>query len=127
MGRRRQEVGLFGFRLHNDSGRYYRRSLVPSRRTERALPASWLRRVFPRRGPSACCLACGAQRARAIYRGAELAVWVEKIRPMTSERWRQAFLDEACGGGEELRRQVQSLLDTGSSENIVDHPVWEAW
>jgi eukaryotic-like serine/threonine-protein kinase len=62
---------------------------------------------------------------------------------MTSERWlqvealyhlasekepstRSMFLDEACGGNEELRRQVQSLLDTGSRENIVDHPVWEA-
>jgi eukaryotic-like serine/threonine-protein kinase len=62
---------------------------------------------------------------------------------MTSERWRQvealyhsaserdpsqrsAFLDEVCGGDEELRRQVESLLDTGSSEHIIDHPVWEA-
>src|SRR5277367_7125810 len=62
---------------------------------------------------------------------------------MTSERWRQvealyhsasekepsgrsAFLDEACRGDKELRRQVESLLDTGSRENIIDHPVWEA-
>jgi eukaryotic-like serine/threonine-protein kinase len=62
---------------------------------------------------------------------------------MTSERWRQvealyysaseldpsqrsAFLDGACRGDEELRRQVESLLDTGSSEHIIDHPAWEA-
>jgi len=29
---------------------------------------------------------------------------------MTSERWRQAFLDEAYGGDEQLRHRVQSLL-----------------
>jgi serine/threonine protein kinase len=62
---------------------------------------------------------------------------------MTSERWRQvealyhsaserepsrrsAFLDEACRGDEELRRQVESLLESGSRENIIDQPVWEA-
>ena len=62
---------------------------------------------------------------------------------MTSERWRQvealyhsasereqslrsAFLNEACRGDEELRHQVESLLDTGSRENIIDHPVWWA-
>jgi serine/threonine protein kinase len=45
---------------------------------------------------------------------------------MTSERWRQAFLDEACVGGQEVRRQAQGLLDTGSRESTLDHPVWEA-
>jgi hypothetical protein len=60
---------------------------------------------------------------------------------MTPERWRQvetlghsasgrepsgprAFLDEACRSDAELRHQVESLLDTGSRENIIDRPVW---
>ncbi len=62
---------------------------------------------------------------------------------MTSERWRQveelyhsaterepsgrsAFLDEACHGDEELRREVESLLEQeNSAEILLDWPVWE--
>jgi eukaryotic-like serine/threonine-protein kinase len=62
---------------------------------------------------------------------------------MTSERWRQveavyhsaaerelsgrsAFLDEACGGDEELRREVESLLAQETSAGILlERPVWE--
>jgi hypothetical protein len=31
------------------------------------------------------------------------------------ESRRRAFLDEACGGGEELRREVESLLGASAS------------
>jgi eukaryotic-like serine/threonine-protein kinase len=54
---------------------------------------------------------------------------IEKLYQAASERepsHRSAFLDEACHGDEELRHQVESLLQTGSRENIIDHPVWEA-
>jgi serine/threonine protein kinase/tetratricopeptide (TPR) repeat protein len=62
---------------------------------------------------------------------------------MTSERWRQvealyhaasekepsqrsAFLDEACQGDEELRREVKSLLAQNSSPAaLLERPVWE--
>jgi len=60
---------------------------------------------------------------------------------MHPERWRQidevynsalerraeersAFLDEACGGDEELRREVESLL--AQEGTLLEHPVWEA-
>jgi Tol biopolymer transport system component/predicted Ser/Thr protein kinase len=63
---------------------------------------------------------------------------------MSSERWRrieelyhsalerapnrrEAFLAEACGDDDELRREVGSLLRRGESPDaLVDRPVWEA-
>ena len=63
---------------------------------------------------------------------------------MSPERWRRieevyhsaqeqapdqraAFLAEACGGDDELRREVESLLRHGDSpEALVDRPAWEA-
>jgi serine/threonine protein kinase/Flp pilus assembly protein TadD len=62
---------------------------------------------------------------------------------MNAERWRQvealyhsaqkwrlgersAFLAEACGGDEELRREVESLLAQDSSSGILESPAWEA-
>jgi len=62
---------------------------------------------------------------------------------MTSQRWRQveavyhsaadrglgersAFLDEACRGDEELRREVESLLAQENSPGVLlERPVWE--
>ena len=63
---------------------------------------------------------------------------------MSPERWRRiedvyhsalerapdqraAFLAKACGGDDELRREVESLLRQGDSpEALVDRPAWEA-
>ena len=58
---------------------------------------------------------------------------------MTPERWREveqvyqstmdreprlraAFLSEACSGDEELRREVDSLLELNNSAVLVDEP-----
>jgi len=40
--------------------------------------------------------------------GHEVAVFTEAIK--VSRRQRAAFLDQACGGDQELRRKVESLL-----------------
>src|SRR5271170_4474176 len=62
---------------------------------------------------------------------------------MTSERWRQvealyhsaserepsgrtAFLNEACNGDEELRREVESLLAQENSGNLLERPARDA-
>src|ERR1051325_11184774 len=62
---------------------------------------------------------------------------------MTPERWREvervyqsavdreprlraAFLAEACGGDEALRREVDSLLALNQSPVLVDEPAWQA-
>ena len=62
---------------------------------------------------------------------------------MTPERWREveqvyqstmdreprlraAFLAEACGNDEELRREVDSLLELNQSTVLVDEPAWQA-
>jgi len=62
---------------------------------------------------------------------------------MTPERWREveqvyqstmdreprlraAFLAEACGNDEELRREVDSLLELNQSPVLVDEPAWQA-
>ena len=62
---------------------------------------------------------------------------------MTPERWREveqvyqstmdreprlraAFLAEACGNDEELRREVDSLLELNHSPALVDEPAWQA-
>src|SRR5215213_2327358 len=41
-------------------------------------------------------------------------------------RLRAAFLFEACGGDEELRREVGSLLELNHSPVLVDQPAWHA-
>jgi eukaryotic-like serine/threonine-protein kinase len=68
------------------------------------------------------------------------AKWKE--RPLTPERWEQirelferaldsgdrdALLAEACRGDEELRREVESLLDrhSDSGDPVLDRPAWE--
>src|SRR5688572_12809353 len=62
---------------------------------------------------------------------------------MTPERWRQveeiyqssldrepgvrgAYLTEACSGDEELRREVESLLELDDTSVLVDQPAWQA-
>src|SRR6478735_9111630 len=62
---------------------------------------------------------------------------------MTPERWREveqvyqstmdreprlraAFLSEACGNDEELRREVDSLLELNHSPVLVDEPAWQS-
>ncbi|HMJ24026.1 MAG TPA: protein kinase, partial [Terriglobales bacterium] len=62
---------------------------------------------------------------------------------MSPERWREveqvfqttmdqdpqlraAFLAEACGGDEELQREVDSLLELNHSPALVDKPAWQA-
>ena len=62
---------------------------------------------------------------------------------MTPERWREveqvyqstmdreprlraAFLSEACGSDQELRREVDSLLELNHSPVLVDAPAWQA-
>jgi serine/threonine protein kinase len=62
---------------------------------------------------------------------------------MTPERWREveqvyqstmdreprlraAFLADACGNDEELRREVDSLLELNQSPALVDEPAWHA-
>ena len=62
---------------------------------------------------------------------------------MTPERWREveqvyqstmdreprlraAFLSEACGNDQELRREVDSLLELNHSPVLVDAPAWQA-
>src|SRR6266853_1729143 len=62
---------------------------------------------------------------------------------MNPERWRQiermyhdaaekdsarreSFLAEACGGDDELRREVQALLAQPSELGKLDRPAWEA-
>jgi serine/threonine protein kinase len=42
----------------------------------------------------------------------------------TTER-RSAFLEEACGGDDDLRREVESLLQQ-DDEGVLDEPVWQA-
>src|SRR5258708_39932576 len=43
------------------------------------------------------------------------------------ERERDGFLSAACGGDEDLRHQVASLLrHQAAGANLVDRPVWEA-
>jgi len=39
---------------------------------------------------------------------------------------RRAFLDAQCGGDEELRREVESLLEfDGGAENFIESPAFE--
>src|SRR5258708_23944106 len=62
---------------------------------------------------------------------------------MTPERWREvekvyqstvdqdpelraAYLSDACGGDEELRQEVDSLLALNQSPALVDEPAWQA-
>jgi serine/threonine protein kinase len=68
---------------------------------------------------------------------------LDGVSPMTPERWskveeiyqsamdhgpelRSAYLDEACSGDEQLRREVDSLLVLNVSPVLVDQPAWEA-
>jgi hypothetical protein len=39
---------------------------------------------------------------------------------------RAAYLSDACGGDEELRREVDSLLELNQSPALVDEPAWQA-
>jgi eukaryotic-like serine/threonine-protein kinase len=58
------------------------------------------------------------------------AYWrrVEEIYQAAAERKpeeRAVFLAVACGGDEDLRREVESLLAQPSAEGILDRPAWE--
>ena len=78
--------------------------------------------------------------ALAYHGGAELD---GAAKEMTPERWREveqvyqstmdreprlraAFLSEACGSDQELRREVDSLLELNHSPVLVDAPAWQA-
>ncbi len=53
---------------------------------------------------------------------------VEEIYQAAAERKpeeRAAFLAAACGGDEDLRREVESLLAQPSAEGMLDRPAWE--
>ena len=64
-----------------------------------ALPASWYLPGF-HAATAECLSPClWGQACRAIYGGAELAVWVEEIGQMTSER----FIRQAGGVTDQLR------------------------
>src|SRR5579859_696972 len=62
---------------------------------------------------------------------------------MTPKRWRQVeelfqsamdrapalrgtYLDRACGADQELRREVESLLEADNSPIVLDEPAWQA-
>ncbi|MCX6622925.1 MAG: serine/threonine-protein kinase, partial [Acidobacteria bacterium] len=52
---------------------------------------------------------------------------IEEIYLAASERKleeRPAYLAQACGGDEDLRREVESLLAQPSGDGILDHPLW---
>jgi len=54
---------------------------------------------------------------------------VEEIYQSTMDRapeLRDAHLNQSCGGDEELRREVESLLKLNSSPVLVDEPAWQA-
>src|SRR4051812_39215870 len=54
---------------------------------------------------------------------------VERIYQSTMDReprLRAAFLSEACGRDEELRREVHSLLGLNDAPVLVDEPAWQA-
>ena len=53
---------------------------------------------------------------------------VEEIYQAAVERKpeeRAAFLAVACGGDEDLRREVESLLAQPSADGVLDRPAWE--
>src|SRR2546430_1096116 len=72
-----------------------------------------------------------------------MSIICRHTRTMTAERWRQVeelyhstlerepgerrqFLDSACGGDEDLRHEVESLLDHAESgDGLLEHPAWE--
>ena len=54
---------------------------------------------------------------------------VEQVYQSTMDRepqLRAAYLVEACGDDQELRREVDSLLDLNHSPVLVDEPAWQA-
>jgi hypothetical protein len=54
---------------------------------------------------------------------------VERVYQSTMDReprLRAAFLSEACGSDQELRREVDSLLELNHSPVLVDAPAWQA-
>ena len=54
---------------------------------------------------------------------------VERVYQSTMDReprLRAAFLSEACGSDQELRREVDSLLELNHSPALVDAPAWQA-
>src|SRR6476469_4770799 len=54
---------------------------------------------------------------------------VEQVYQSTMDRepqLRAAFLSEACGNDQELRREVNSLLELNHSPVLVDEPAWQA-
>jgi eukaryotic-like serine/threonine-protein kinase len=54
---------------------------------------------------------------------------VEQVYQSTMDReprLRAAFLSEACGSDQELRREVDSLLELNHSPVLVDAPAWQA-
>ena len=55
---------------------------------------------------------------------------VEKVYQSTMDReprLRAAFLSEACGNDQELRREVNSLLELNHSPVLVDGPRGKRW
>src|SRR5215217_2464630 len=54
---------------------------------------------------------------------------VEQVYQSTMDReprLRAAFLSEACGADDELRREVDSVLELNHSPVLVDAPAWQA-
>jgi hypothetical protein len=54
---------------------------------------------------------------------------VERVYQSTMDReprLRAAFLSEACGSDQELRREVDSLMEQNNSPILVDAPAWQA-